>query len=172
MQSYCIQAKRVGFQHRLRSVGGILTLHIMPGLPASHVSQPPAAQVRGRLCPVGAPSPSQLPWNTILTIVRINDFINVLRKRACCAVQVFNLLVNWWVGDIWVISGMLTLFWKKLISKEFTFQKNYRMSRTEICPGTAFTSLVYRPCLLYSSAKSMLIKKTNIGNFIKIWTKT
>lgn len=58
----------MGFQHRLLSVCSVLILHIAPGLPALHISQPPAAQVCGWLSLVWAPSPPQVPTESILML--------------------------------------------------------------------------------------------------------
>lgn len=51
----------MGLEHGLLPVWGVLIFHIAPGLPSLNITQPPAAQVCGRLCPVRSPSPPQVP---------------------------------------------------------------------------------------------------------------
>lgn len=59
-----VQTQRVSLQHGLLPVRGLLVLQVAPGLPALDVGEPPAAQVCGRLRPVGPSSAPQVPGDT------------------------------------------------------------------------------------------------------------
>lgn len=61
LKTYDVQTQRMSLQHGLLPAGRLLVVHVAPGLPALCVSQPPAAQVCGRLRLKRPASPPQLP---------------------------------------------------------------------------------------------------------------